>query len=123
MRQATFRRSLVLACACALGLSIALIPAQPATAQDGGPECPAGFVWQRMSGVGCVQENCFDVANAKLSYTSACICLDGYKPCYEPVDSSGVECGPNCPVSALVGCVGADALCPGEAPAGDQPDG
>lgn len=123
MKHATLRRSLILAGACTLGFLIALIAAQPAMAQDGGPECPSGFVWQRMSGVGCVQENCFGVANAKLSYTSACICLDGYKGCYEPVDSSGVECGPFCPVSQLVGCVGPDALCPGEQPAGEQPVG
>jgi len=63
-----------------------------------------------------------DVPNAKLSYTSSCICLDGYKGCYEPVGSSGVDCGPNCPASRLVGCVNADAPCPGEQPAGDQPD-
>jgi len=123
MTKATLRRRLVPACACVLGVLIALIIAQPATAQDGGPECPSGFVWQRNSGVGCVQENCFSVANAKLSYTGACICLDGYKPCYEPVDSSGGECGPFCPVSALVGCVNPEALCPGERPAGDQPAG
>ena len=123
MKHATLRRSLILAGACTLGFLIALMAAQPAMAQDGGPECPSGFVWQRMSGVGCVQENCFGVANAKLSYTGACICLDGYRGCYEPVDSSGVECGPFCPVSQLVGCVDPDALCPGEQPAGEQPAG
>ena len=93
---------------------VALALARPAAAQDEGPTCPAGFVWKRMSGVGCVQEDCFDVANAKLSYTSACICLDGYRGCYEPVDSSGLDCGPHCPTSRLVACVDADSLCPGE---------
>jgi len=116
MKQATFRRSLVLTRACALGLLIALTTAQLSAAQDGGPECPSGFVWQRMSGVGCVQEGCTSIPNAKLSYTSSCICLDEYKACYEPVDSSGVACGPNCPMSRLVSCVDPDALCPGEAP-------
>jgi hypothetical protein len=76
-----------------------------------------------MSGVGCVQEDCFSVPNAKLSYTSACICLDGFKGCYEPVDSSGVACGPNCPASRLVSCVNADTVCAGEAPVGGQPTG
>jgi len=104
-------------------LLLALTLAGPAAAQDGGPECPSGFVWQRMSGVGCVQEGCTSIPNAKLSYTSSCICLDEYRGCYEPVDSSGVACGPNCPASRLVACVSADALCPGEQPANDQPTG
>jgi hypothetical protein len=121
MTQFSARQWAILVCGCALALLPALIAPQPAAAQDGGPECPSGFVWQRMSGVGCVQEDCFNVPNAKLSYTSDCICLDGYKPCYEPVDSSGVACGPNCPMSRLVGCVDPDALCPGEQPAGGQP--
>ena len=83
-------------------------------AQAQEPECPPGFEWQRMSGVGCVQSDCTQISFAKLSYTSACICLDGYKGCYEPVDTTGVACGPNCPASKLVACVQPDAACPGE---------
>ena len=83
-------------------------------AQAQEPECPPGFDWRRMSGVGCVQSNCLDIPFAKLSYTSACICQDGYKGCYEPVDSTGVACGPNCPASKLIACVQPDAACPGE---------
>ena len=82
-----------------------------------GPECPSGFFWQRMSGVGCMQEGCTDIANAKYSYTGQCICLEGYRSCYEPVDYAGFDsakCGPFCPASSLVACVAADALCPGE---------
>ena len=89
-------------------------------AQAQEPECPPGFDWQRMSGVGCVQSNCLDIPFAKLSYTSACICLDGYKGCYEPVDSTGVACGPNCPASRLIACVQPDAACPGEEAAPTQ---
>jgi len=74
-----------------------------------------------MSGVGCVQIGCTSIANAKLSYTRACICLDGFKGCYEPVDSSGANCGPNCPYSRLVACVDSGALCPGEEPTA-EPD-
>jgi len=83
-------------------------------AQAQEPECPPGFEWQRMSGVGCVQSDCQQIPFAKLSYTSACICLDGYKGCYEPVDSTGVACGPNCPYSKLIACVQPEAACPGE---------
>jgi hypothetical protein len=65
-----------------------------------------------MSGVGCVQSDCLQIANAKYSYTSACICLDGFKGCYEPIDSSGIDCDPFCPASKLIACVAPDAECP-----------
>lgn len=93
-------------------------------AQAQEPECPPGFEWQRMSGVGCVQSDCTQIPFAHLSYTSACICQDGYKACYEPVDSSGYACGPNCPVSRLTACVQPEAACPGEqtAPVEDPPE-
>lgn len=81
--------------------------------------CPPGFDWQRMSGVGCVQSNCGEIANAKYSYTQACICQDGYKACYETIDYSGFDqtlCGPNCPFSTLISCVPQDAACPNEEP-------
>jgi hypothetical protein len=80
-------------------------------------ECPNGFKWVRMSGVGCVQENCMEIENAKLSYTSSCICIDGYKGCYEPVDYTGFDkskCGPFCPASRLITCVKPGDSCPGE---------
>jgi hypothetical protein len=81
------------------------------------PVCPPGFDWRRMTGVGCVQSNCLVITHAKLSYTSACICQDGYKACTEPVDYDtfdGSLCGPNCPASTLVACVPPDAPCPSE---------
>ena len=78
-------------------------------------ECPPGFKWVRMSGVGCVQENCMEIENAKLSYTGSCICNDGYKGCYESVDYTNFDtskCFPNCPGARLVACVKPDEPCP-----------
>lgn len=89
-----------------------------AVAQE--PECPPGFKWVRMSGVGCVQEDCLDIPNAKLSYTSSCICLDGYKGCSELVDYTGFDrekCGPHCPNGRLIACIDPEATCPNEEPA------
>jgi hypothetical protein len=92
-----------------------------AVAQE--PACPPGFKWVRTSGVGCVQEDCLEIPNAKLSYTSACICLDGYKPCWEPVDYTSFDrtgCGPNCPNSRLIACIEPEGTCPNEEPAPEQ---
>ena len=86
---------------------------QSATAQDEGPECPPGFFWDRLSGVGCVQESCLSIPNAKYSYTSSCICVEGYKSCTTPVDHAGLACEPFCPAAALVACVPPDQPCPG----------
>lgn len=92
------------------------LPQNLAEAQEGGPECPTGFYWDRLSGVGCIQENCLTIPNAKLSYTGSCICLEGYQPCTIPVDSTGVTCEPFCPAAELVTCVQPDTACPGEQP-------
>ena len=101
-------------------LALTFVPYLIQQVRAQGPECPPGFVWKRMSGVGCMQEGCLDIANAKYSYTGACICVEGYKGCYEPVDYTafdGSKCGPFCPNSTLVACVESDAPCPGEEPA------
>jgi hypothetical protein len=37
-------------------------------------DCPSGYNFQRMSGVGCVQTNCASIPNAHLSYEGYCIC-------------------------------------------------
>jgi hypothetical protein len=90
-------------------------------AQAQAPRCPPGFTFDRMSGVGCVQVGCNDIANARYSYTGTCICNDGFKGCYELVDYSDFtkeQCGPFCPFSALTACVASGASCPGQAPAG-----
>ena len=82
-------------------------------AQDA-PQCPPGFRWDRMSGVGCMQENCLSISGAKYGYTGNCLCVDEFKGCYEPVDYSGFDralCGPNCPFSALTRCISHDEPC------------
>lgn len=117
MRRLFMKRWLLLLVAL---LALTFVPCLIRQARAQGPECPPGFFWRRMSGVGCMQEGCLDIANAKYSYTGACICLEGYKGCYEPVDYTafdGSKCGPFCPNSTLVACVEPDAPCPGEEPA------
>ncbi len=73
--------------------------------------CRAGYVWQRMSGVGCVQKDCGD-AGGHYSYTKDCIC--GFvnpkpgaltKSCLRP--SNFIAC-PSC----LYTCVTPDSDCP-----------
>jgi hypothetical protein len=44
--------------------------------------CPDGYHWERMSGVGCVQDRLPE--HARYSYTSAAICNDGYVPISAP---------------------------------------
>ncbi len=100
-----------------LGIVVALLLSRAAqkTARADLVECPPGFRWDRMSGVGCVQEDCFQVANAHLSYTGQCICNDGYVGCYEPVDYTSFDsnrCRPFCPFSRLVKCIPQGQACP-----------
>ncbi len=80
-----------------------------------GPLCPPGFVWQPNSGVGCVQENCGTIAGSKPSYTSQCICQEGFQACYKGVDYNKFDstlCGPFCPNSALTSCIDPKSECP-----------
>lgn len=93
-------------------------------AQGEGPQCPPGFVFDRLSGVGCVQENCFSVG--VLSYTGSCVCLEGYVGCYEPIEFDSALCFPFCPNSSLVACIHPPQVCSSEAgldsPMGDIDD-
>jgi hypothetical protein len=70
----------------ALGLLLILAaqqsPARAATSDPTGSTCPDGYHWERMSGVGCVQNTL--PPNARYSYTSAAICNDGYYAIHEP---------------------------------------
>lgn len=73
--------------------------------------CRPGYIWKRMSGVGCVQESCGEVG-AHYSYTQACICGvvdpkpgDKTKACMRP--SNYIAC-PSC----VYMCVDKDAECP-----------
>ena len=80
-------------------------------------ECPPGFTWKRMSGVGCVQEDCFNIEHARYSYTERCICNEGYKSCYVSVDYAGFDkskCGPFCPGAKLIACIKPGESCPSE---------
>lgn len=96
---------------------------QPTKISAQGPQCPPGFVWIPNSGVGCIQENCATIPNAKPSYTSQCICQDGFKACHGPVDYGSFDstlCGPFCPNSVLISCIDSKAACPEDKPA-EQP--
>ena len=101
----------------ALALTLAVLPCLGRQPRAQGPECPPGFFWRRMSGVGCMQEGCLDIPDAKYNAVGACICVEGYKACYEPIDYASFDsdrCQAFCPVSTLMACVPPDAACPGE---------
>lgn len=73
--------------------------------------CKPGYVWQRMSGVGCVQKDCSS-SGGHYSYTKACICGlvnpkpgDKTKSCIRP--SNYIAC-PSC----VYACVEKDTDCP-----------
>jgi hypothetical protein len=106
-----------------LGLVGGLSQSTPTAAQDG-PQCPPGFHFERMSGVGCVQDNCTSITGARYSYTGTCICGDEYKGCYGPIiapDYDSALCFPFCPASQLLSCVSPDAACPELAPPVENP--
>jgi hypothetical protein len=63
-----------------------------------------------------MQEGCLDIANAKYNSVGACICVEGFKACYEPVDYAAFDsesCQAFCPASSLVACIAPDGTCPG----------
>lgn len=80
-------------------------------------DCSSGYEFQRMSGVGCVQKNCYDVPNAHLSYEGYCICgsagsiaenpNDPNKRCTKPHED------PSCP-DCVYACVHNNEECPGD---------
>jgi hypothetical protein len=97
-------------------LKAATTGAAPAPAAAGGDRCPPGYRWDRMSGVGCMQADCAQVApgNSHYSYTGQCIC-NSEVACYVCVDYSAYDrkaCGPFCPVSRLVACLPKGQACP-----------
>ena len=87
-------------------------------------ECPSGFIWDRMSGPGCIQADCDSksILHAHYSYTKDCICGTDdcigdplCVECYEPVDYTGFDkktCGIFCPGIRLYTCVKAGERCP-----------
>jgi len=81
-------------------------------------DCPSGYRFDRMSGVGCVQDKCGDVAHAFYSYVGYCVCYacgevgcsgdKAYsKECRRPQDYK------SCP-GCLYACIGPTDKCPGE---------
>ncbi|MFH0861462.1 MAG: hypothetical protein V1875_00390 [Candidatus Altiarchaeota archaeon] len=83
-------------------------------------DCPEGFWFNRNSGVGCQQKDCFKVAHAFYSYVGDCVCyacgearcsgdLNFKKGCYRGQD---YESCPGC----LYLCISPEDNCPGEIP-------
>ena len=84
----------------ALALLLVLF-ARPVQAASPNPDgCPDGFHWERMSGVGCVQDRL--PPNARYSYTSAAICNDPYLAEHAP-GPNAFGADPN--VAYLVECI------------------
>ena len=87
-------------------------------------DCPTGYEFQRMSGVGCVQKNCAAITSAHYSYEGYCICgsagsinenpNDPNKRCTLSHDNA--PC-PDC----VYACVHNNEPCPGEKPAAQPP--
>ena len=116
--KASIRHILLMACAvlliCAVWLlnSVRLAQAQV--------DCPPGFHFDRLSGAGCVQDDCGVIANSHFDYTGHCVCNEGYSGCFEPINEPGYDpasCFPFCPANRLTSCVSYLATCPGEEPA------
>ena len=103
---------LVMAVVVAASLAVVFVgsPGGPApvSAQDGveRKNCPRGFVWQRLSGICCVQEKL--PANARFSYEGYSICDEGYTGIYERRGTPDGNTVPGCPYNSfayLLKCV------------------
>lgn len=80
-------------------------------------DCPNGYVWDRMSGVGCKQENCNDIEHAHWSSVGYCVCGSSGSINENPEDPNK-ECAYGqdykaCP-GCVYACVGLDEDCPDE---------
>ncbi|MFH1722009.1 MAG: hypothetical protein ABH950_05330 [Candidatus Altiarchaeota archaeon] len=76
-------------------------------------DCPKGFEFRRMSGVGCVQPNCFSLGGYWTD-TGACTCGDKVT-CSKPVNYTifdGKKCGPHCPAREVTACLPKGSTCP-----------
>jgi len=90
---------------CLSGILVAavlfvLIPAVPARGQS----CPTGFVWDRMSGVGCKQADCATIPDAHYSYEGYCVCGSSGSINEDPAGPNK-ECGRPSDNTACPGCV------------------
>lgn len=82
-------------------------------------DCAPGYVFNRNSGVGCQQKNCYDVPSAHYSYEGYCICGSSGSINENPADpnkacSHGNE-NESCP-GCVYACVHADEECAGTTP-------
>jgi hypothetical protein len=92
----------LLAVGVSIPLSLALlwaIDGNPASASQEKKNCPPGFVWIRMSGIGCVQEKL--PANGKISYEGYSICEDGYGGIYERRATTDGKPAPGTPYTSF----------------------
>lgn len=113
IHRAMFKMAVVLLTAAAW----VLISVDTAQAQV---ECPPGFHFDRLSGTGCVQDDCGIIPESHFDSTGHCTCNEGYSPCFEPINEPGYDpaaCFPFCPASRLTTCVSYLSTCPGEEPA------
>ncbi len=90
----------------------------PTLVSAGISDCAAGYRFDRMSGVGCVQDKCRDVSHAFYNYVGYCVCYAcGEVGCSGDKDFSK-ECrrapdDKSCP-SCLYQCINPKDKCPGE---------
>jgi hypothetical protein len=99
-----FRRLLFTTLVVGLSIPVTLallwaIEGSPSAAGQERKNCPPGFVWIRMSGIGCVQEKL--PANAKISYEGYSICEDGYTGIYERRATTDGEPAPGTPYTSF----------------------
>lgn len=89
----------------------------PMPAEGAFGDCPPGYFFDRMSGVGCKQTNCNEVQDAHWSYEGRCVCGSSgsmnedpkgqNKECFFPhTDTSCPDC--------VVKCVHHEETCPGD---------
>jgi len=79
----------------AVGLML-VVSATSARAQER-KNCPAGFVWERMSGQCCVQDRSTLPSHGKIGYTGNSLCEDGWFEVYDRRPTTDGNGPPGCP--------------------------
>lgn len=69
-------------------------------------KCPPGYIYKRMSGVECVQKDCYEgkIPDAHLSYTGQCVCGSSGSM-YENSEDPNKECAYDSSHKSCPGCV------------------
>ncbi len=98
-------------------LSILFVVFVPHRAESALGDCPAGYFFDRNSGVGCKQTNCNEIENAHWSYEGRCVCGSSGSE-NEKLDDPNKECflphaDTSCP-DCIVKCVHFNEKCPSE---------